>query len=347
MIAWALHQSGIQHQIHYIDDFLFIGAPATDEGARALAIALRILEHLGVPVAEHKTEGPSTCVCFLGILIDTRNLELRLPPEKIERLRVLLQQWKSKKACKRKELESFLGHLSHAATVVRPGRTFLRQLFNLLHQAKEPHHYIRLTAAAKADITWWGCFLQMWSGTSFFPLPEPSYHVYSDAAGSFGCGAFVQRLGWFQIQWPGDWRELDIAAKELVPVVVAAALWGPAWSGMHIQFHSDNMAMVAVLNTRTAKTPLLMHLLRCFSFYCAQYGIHFTASHIPGAANTTADALSRNNLTLFASLIPQTPRSIIPPALLELLVTTRPDWGSPSWTGLFARSLAETSPSQR
>jgi hypothetical protein len=82
-------------------------------------------------------------------------------------------------------------------------------------------------------------------------MTEPSYHVYSDVAGSFGCGVFVQRLGWFQIQWPGDWRELDIAAKELVPVVVAAALWGPAWSGMHIQFHSDNMAVV---NTRTAKT---------------------------------------------------------------------------------------------
>jgi predicted oxidoreductase len=50
MIAWALHQSGIQYQIHYID-FLFIGVPATDEGARALAIALRTLEYLGVPVA--------------------------------------------------------------------------------------------------------------------------------------------------------------------------------------------------------------------------------------------------------------------------------------------------------
>ncbi len=97
-----------------ISTISFIGAPNTDEGARALTTALQVLQHLGVPVAEHKMEGPSTSGCFLGILIDTRNLELRLPREKIERLRTLLQSWQAKKACKRKELESFLGHLSHA-----------------------------------------------------------------------------------------------------------------------------------------------------------------------------------------------------------------------------------------
>lgn len=50
IIAWALHCSGIQHQIHYLDDFLFIGALNTDEGRNALAIARRVLEYLGVPV---------------------------------------------------------------------------------------------------------------------------------------------------------------------------------------------------------------------------------------------------------------------------------------------------------
>ena len=41
--------------------------------------------------------------------------------------------WLDKKACTKKGLESFLGHLCHAATVVHPGRTFLRALFSLLH----------------------------------------------------------------------------------------------------------------------------------------------------------------------------------------------------------------------
>lgn len=341
MIAWALQCAGIEHQIHYLDDFLFIGAPNTDEGARALAIALRILEYLGVPVAVHKTEGPSTAVIFLGILIDTEAFMLRLPAEKLARLQELVLSWISKRACTKKELESLLGHLSHAASVVRPGRTFLRELFSLLHLAKAPHHYLRLSAGAKADLAWWGCFLRNWNGSSFFPLPTPATHVYSDASGTFGSGAFVSQLGWLQASWPRDWEEVEISAKELVPVVMAAALWGQHWTGQHVRFHSDNMAVVAVLGTRTARTPLLMHLLRCFSFFAAYHSFHFSARHIPGELNTAADALSRNNMSLFFSLVPQTPQCTIPTSLFSLLVATRPDWGSPTWTQLFATSLTE------
>lgn len=345
-IAWAMHCAGIHHQIHYLDDFLFIGAPNTDEGSRALSIALRVLQHLGVPVAVHKTEGPATLVVFLGILIDTIAFELRLPPEKLERLRALIESWYGKKACTRKELESFLGHLSHAASIIRPGRTFLRQLFDLLRLARAPHHYVRLSCGARADMAWWRCFLQHWNGSSFFPQPVPSIHVYSDASGSYGCGAVVESLGWFQARWPGEWEEIDISVKELVPVVAAAALWGSRWTGKHVRFHSDNMAVVATLNNRSARSPLLMHQLRCFAFYAAYFRFNFSAEHVPGAMNTAADAISRNNLPLFLSLFPQCPRVAIPPPLFDLLIATRPDWGSPAWTQLFALSLTRVWPSQ-
>ncbi len=97
------------YQIHYLDDFLFLEAPDTDEGERSLDIALRMLELLGVPVATHKTEGPSTLVTFIGILIDTVSFELRLPDEKIQRLRALLERWQSKRSCRRKELKLLWG----------------------------------------------------------------------------------------------------------------------------------------------------------------------------------------------------------------------------------------------
>ena len=301
--------------------------------------------YVGIPVAAHKTEGPAFLIVFLGIIIDTINFELRLRALKIQRLQTLLQAWSSGRGHTRKEPESLLGHLSHAATVVRPGRTFLRELFNLLRVTRAPHHFVRLNAAAKADLAWWKCFLESWNGSSFFPLPNPASHVFSDASGSYGCGAVLEGVGWFQAQWPEQWAEVDIATKELVLVVVAAAVWGSQWASRHVRFHSDNMAVVAVLNTRTAKSPLLMHLLRCFSFYSAHFRFHFSAEHVPGAMNTAADAISLNNLSLFFSLAPQTPQFPIPPSLSQLLIDSRPDWGSASWTQLFARSLTEVSPS--
>ena len=139
-------------------------------------IALHIFEYLGMPVAAHKTEGPATCVIFLGILIDTITFELRLPAEKLQRLQTLIQSWCTTKAHTRKELESLLGHLSHAASIVQ-GSTFLRQLFSLLQRVKVPHHYVRLNAGARADLAWWKCFLQTWNGSSFFPPHDPSFHI--------------------------------------------------------------------------------------------------------------------------------------------------------------------------
>jgi hypothetical protein len=60
MLAWALYHAGIPHLIHYLDDFLFLGAPNTQEGARALSLALQIFAFLGIPVSVHKTEGPAS-----------------------------------------------------------------------------------------------------------------------------------------------------------------------------------------------------------------------------------------------------------------------------------------------
>ena len=123
-------------------------------------------------------------------------------------------------------------------------------------------------------------------------------------------------------------------------MVLAAVLWGRLWSKQHICFHSDNMEVVSVLTTMTVKVPLLMHLLRCL-FFSAYFSFTFSAKHIPGALNSAADALSHNNLALFSSLFPWVQQHGIPPCLMDLVIYTRPDWGSPTWTLLFNTSLVK------
>ena len=66
-LAWVLKQEGVVHQIHYLDDFLFVGSPQSPLCKQALAKALALCKHLHVPVAMHKTEGPATQLTFLGI----------------------------------------------------------------------------------------------------------------------------------------------------------------------------------------------------------------------------------------------------------------------------------------
>ena len=327
VIAWALSQDGVNHQLHYLDDFLFLGAPDTSEAAQALESATALLD---VPIAVHKTEGPATTLTFLGILIDEHNFQLRLPADKLTRLQAMLQSWSTRKSCRRNELEPLLGHLSHAATVVRHGRIFLRQLFPLL-SGTQKHHFIHLRAGPCADLLWWHIFLQGWNGTSFFPVAAPTLEVTSDASGSFGCGASSLHFGWFQVKWPESWHDVNIAAKELVPLVIAASLWGPRWHSGCVRLRCDNMA---VLKRHTSRDPLLTHLLCCFILYAPVHQFDFIVEHVPGTHNVAI------YLTLFHSLIPQVPHCNVPQAAIDLLVTRRPDWGSQEWTKLFKDTLS-------
>ena len=67
---------------------------------------------------------------------------------------------------------------------------------------------------------------------------------------------------------------------------------------------------------------------------------------IPGVSNTATDAISRDNLSLFSSLIPQLEWIAVPQAVLDLLVIQRPNWGSQAWTRSFTSSLPTESPVQ-
>lgn len=62
--------------------------------------------------------------------------------------------------------ESLLGHLQHAAKVVRPGRQFIRGMLSLLRVARKQHHYIRLNASFTADLRWRHTFAMEWNGIS-------------------------------------------------------------------------------------------------------------------------------------------------------------------------------------
>ena len=80
-----------------------------------------------------------------------------------------------------------------------------------------------------------------------------------------------------------------------------------------------------------------MGLMRCLYFIATKFKLLILATYLAGKANTLADALSRNNASYFLCTFSQAPRQIatIPTALTDLLVGTKPDWTSPSWSKMF------------
>ncbi len=116
-LNWHLRRAGVEHIDHYLDDFIMLGSPGSSQCDDALAVVERECAALGVPLASHKREGPTTCITFLGILIETVAGQLRLPQEKLTRLQELLHQWEGRKSCARRELESLIGEASWALPI--------------------------------------------------------------------------------------------------------------------------------------------------------------------------------------------------------------------------------------
>ena len=145
-LLWIMGRHGITEVLHYLDDFLLLGANDSQQCMVALqtSLQLHVCETLGVPVAAHKVEGPATVLPFLGILIDSVNGVLKLPSDKLLRLKQLIRLWRGKTKCRKRELLSLIGQLSHACCVVRAGCTFLHRMIDLSSVPKELHHWVRL-----------------------------------------------------------------------------------------------------------------------------------------------------------------------------------------------------------
>ena len=115
---------------------------------------------------------------------------------------------------------------------------------------------------------------------------------------------------------------MHYTVKELLPIVVAIALWGHRWQGRTIHCRSDNAAVVSIINTGSSKDQLAVHLMQSLFFFMAQTGCILQAVYVEGRLNIAADALSRGNLALSHNQLPDACRNPtpIPKELVQLLL---------------------------
>ena len=97
LLSWIAQQQGISQTLHYLDYFLVVGPPHSPQCHHNLSTFMQLCTNLGIPLASEKIEGPSTCLNFLGITLDTARMEFRLPQDKLLRIKQCLGRWLLKK----------------------------------------------------------------------------------------------------------------------------------------------------------------------------------------------------------------------------------------------------------
>ena len=188
---------------------------------------------LGVPIAEHKTEGPCLVIEFLGIT---------LLSDKLSRLSNKLNSWHTKQSTTLRELQSLIGTLNFACKVIASGRAFLQRIINLTRGVSKPHHHIRLTKGFRDDILMWQTLLKEWNGTGLFLNSvwenSASLSLYTDASGTCTLalgliwGDFQKPVVAGEMVRPSDTRHKNISIdwEEFYAIVVASYIWGHLWA---------------------------------------------------------------------------------------------------------------------
>ena len=83
-LLWILNNIfKVYNEVKVLDDFLFL-APTSSSCSRSLNIFRSLCARIRVPLAERKTEGPVTCITFLGIEIDSDKMVARLVIDKLK-----------------------------------------------------------------------------------------------------------------------------------------------------------------------------------------------------------------------------------------------------------------------
>ena len=329
-LEWILRKECQDVMIHHVlDDFIFISS-SENSCRNALGSFNRVCKEIGLPVADHKTMGPSRILPFLGIVLDTIKREARLPEDKLTKCQGLISEMLGSKKVRLRKLQSLLGLLNFTLSVVLPGRAFLRRMYDLTIKITKPHHYIKITNDVREDLRMWLSFLKHFNGKSFFHtsalLSSCKLQLHTDASGSVGYGAIFGN-SWFHGLWPPHWKKFSIAVLEFYPLVTAVKVWGKALKDKNVVFVTDNQAIVAVINSQTAKDKRLQFLLRSFVLDCLNLNICFSALHISSEKNAASDALSRAQFNRFFQIVPganQQP-SLIPSEFLPENLNAMPN----------------------
>jgi len=279
--------------INYLDDFG--GAEVWEKAEEAFDVLRNLLIACGLEESVAKACAPSTCMLFLGILLDTVRLTLSVTSERLTEILDLLKVWQNKTSATKKEVQSLVGKLNFVAKCVRPGRLFISRMLEFLRGYKDESSRV-VSDEFLQDVKWWSKFVVQYNGVSMMPMSDwsnPDEILASDAC-LVGAGGWFNGK-YFHCSFPEfiQSQSLHINALELLTVIVCFKLWGQYLKGQRIVIDCDNKVSVDVINSGRAKDKFLLKCLRELVWLAATFEFEIKARHIPGVTNRLPDLLSR------------------------------------------------------
>jgi hypothetical protein len=283
------------------DDLLIVGSTKA-ECANNLDEALTILAQLGWVENTKKRELPSQQFVFLGVQFDTvaQTMSIsgiRLRVELARLARILNPDLTPTK----KQLQSLAGRLEWIASVMPEGRLYISNLYPLINTLAKPHYVTSIPNHVRDDLLWWHNRISHAldsdapSWTRIYHSGPPTIaRTISDASGSHGYGLVCgNRI--FTGEWTPSASDESIAAKELIPLLIALRAMGPSLRNQVLVYTTDNASMALAVTKGSSTNPHINAILRAIWAEADTFNIGLLGDHVRREYNTLADFLSKGH----------------------------------------------------
>jgi hypothetical protein len=303
-LEYILEKHGFENMVRFVDDFLMVKSADAPEHINNIDDLRALCDTLGISLSHEKIICDSHIVIYLGLEFDTIAQEVCLPAHKITALDKLLSRWLHKSKATRHELQQLSGKLIYTSEVIRTGRSYVQPILDCMRTLKEDWHHARVPARARTALAHLQTLIRQYPGKSLMARAPCDYIIATDASGSIGCGGFWNETGqWFYLPWRPHHvklydidRDLSITWKELYAIIICAALFASEWQGKTVNILCDNQGAVDLISSRHSRVTEIMDIIFLLNEIEFTHDLIITSSHIPGAVNSTADAISRNQI---------------------------------------------------
>ena len=187
-VADALEWCGSSDCLSLPWQFAALGAPESEQCSHDLDLLKAVCSDLEIPLAPEKQAGSAEKLEHL------QKLSVDLSIKICKQL-----QAKRRPSCTKGELDSLLGVMHYACTVIPAGKAFVRQIITLVNIVHKVQQTFPLWPIMVKHICQ---TLALISGSH-----DKEVIVTLDASGSWGCGAGYGSM-WFQLQWNGKSQHL-------------------------------------------------------------------------------------------------------------------------------------------
>jgi len=279
----------------YIDDSLLMGD--SFEGCENnVTDTVELMENVGFMIHPDKSVlVPTKKITFLGNNIDSENMTVTLPVEKVHRMVQECEVLYRRSHASIQDVSRVLGLMISSFSAVENGPLYLRQIekekiLALKVNKGDYGAFMTISDKMKSELRWWIDNLPSQDRKISHGLPDLS--ITTDAS-TVGWGAVCQ-----ETNVGGRWNDTEsgqhINVLELLAVSHAVKSFCADKSDIHVQISSDNTCTVAYINKKGGtKSHVCNEISRNLWIWCIEKKIWLSARHIPGIVNV-ADFQSRN-----------------------------------------------------